>query len=71
MSQKRNRNAFQKGIWNCDVIANFSLLGIFNENQISELRNSEILSLFINTNIPENLSFIKKASLKESFQPLR
>ena len=56
---------------NCDVIANFSLLGIFNENQISELRNSEILSLFINTNIPENLSFIKKASLKESFQPLR
>ena len=38
---------------NCDVNANFLSLGTFCENKISELRNSEILSLFNNTKIPE------------------
>ena len=34
---------------NCDVIANFLLLGIFNENKVFKLHNSEILSLFNKT----------------------
>ena len=34
-------------------MANFSSIGIFNENKIPELRNSEILYLFNNTEKPE------------------
>ena len=49
---------------NYDVIANFSLLEIFNENKISGLRNSEILSLFNNNEIPlRNVPFDLKISI--------
>ena len=40
---------------NCDVIANFLQLGIFNEHKISELHNLEILYLFNNAKIPSNV----------------
>ena len=58
MIEKKKKS--KKASQNCNVIANFLYLGIFNENRISELRNSEILSLLAKLG---NLSFIKNSEL--------
>ena len=50
--------------WKCDVIASFWWLGIFNENEISESRDSETLLLLDNAKILESHNSKILVSLK-------